>query len=489
MRKAPELEELVKSYPNQAGEQKKQTLARILELPDAEQRVYVLAFGEAQRASLRVLADACRKQHSREVMAPVIARDADKLLRIADDKARKTACALIGLCAPNECASKLAQALKEEKIRFVRPSIILALGNTADPKRYFKGYTVEPGEEKHVREEQAALKKALGKAAEPDTVHSLSLPAWCTLTTVKLSALRAELIDKGHRFSNRQRLPDTLDVRTEDIEGLRCYNDALYYIGETGAYKPAAEKLDAIGCAGLHYRIEAGKIPHEKRRGIIRNVSDGFAVFGYHDSPSAYAFEVRLTDAGMFAVFPGDTRFGYRKESIPASIHPVTAACIMRLCRPYMKKNARVLDPFCGSATMLIEREYVKRTGMLVGVDISPAAIKAACANRKASGLKIALIKGDILGYGAARYDEIIANMPFGIRVSGHQSNVRLYSAFADKLPVLLERDGVAFLFTQEKKLLREAIAGQNGFEIINEENFETGGLCPTLFIIKRRSK
>ena len=92
-----------------------------------------------------------------------------------------------------------------------------------------------------------------------------------------------------------------------------------------------------------------------------------------------------------------------------------------------------------------------KKTQSLVGVDISTAAIKAACANRAASGLKMALIRSDILSYGAAQYDEIISNMPFGIRVSGHSENVKLYRQFADKLIKLLKDDGIAFLYTQEK--------------------------------------
>jgi 23S rRNA G2445 N2-methylase RlmL len=187
----------------------------------------------------------------------------------------------------------------------------------------------------------------------------------------------------------------------------------------------------------------------------------------------------------MFAVFR-DERFGYRRQSLPASIHPVTAASVMRICYPYMEENASVLDPFCGSGTMLIERGYIKAARSLVGVDISPAAIKAACENRKHSGLKIALIKADITVYSGGQYDEIVANMPFGIRVSDHDLNLTLYKAFAGKLETLLKSGGRAFLFTQEKKLLRDMIRAKQGLSIIKEEKFESGGLYPTLFIITR---
>jgi 23S rRNA G2445 N2-methylase RlmL len=214
-------------------------------------------------------------------------------------------------------------------------------------------------------------------------------------------------------------------------------------------------------------------------------VSAGLEAYGYIDNPSAYAFELRLRGDDMYAIFP-DSRFAYRKQSLPASIHPVTAASIVRLCMPYMNEGADVLDPFCGSATMLIERAKVKPAGSLVGVDISPYAIRAALANRKASSVKLALIEGDILGFGASAFDEIISNMPFGHRVSDHAGNVKLYAAFANKLLTLLKPEGYAFLFTQEKKLLHDAVCARSGLVFRGEEMFESGGLWPTLFIIQR---
>ena len=513
--RSPGLAGLLKSYME--GPDKKRTLETILAEPDAALRVYDMVFGEEQRAALRVLADACRKKRIRETIAPRVVRDIGRLLAIPDDKARKTACILAGVCAPDECAEALAEALRSERIRYVRPSIILALGNTKDPAKYLDGYVVEPGEEKHVRAEYDALKKALaGKAndtprREPrndtpksfafrgprnDTPKSfafrgpnneaagLHLPERCTLTSVKAAALCAELSDNGIAYAKDTALPGAFCVRTADIGGLRCYLNVLFHIGKIGAFKEAAERLDAMGCRGLNYRIEAGSLG-QHRREAIQKVSEGFDACGYADNPSSYAFEIRLQNGGMYAVFP-DERFAYRRETLPASIHPVAAASIVRLCRPYMKEDAAVLDPFCGSATLLIERGFFGGTSRLVGIDISPRAIKAACANRQASGLQIALIRGDCIMHGAARYDEVISNMPFGHRVSGHAENIGLYGALAGRLTAWLREGGMAFLFTQEKTLLRDIIGKNDKLSIVAETLFETGGLSPTLFIIRR---
>jgi len=469
----------------ESGEKAKQTMESMLALPNAVSRIYGMAMGENQRPALKALADIAKKKLGKDALMPLVIRDVDALITIDDDKTRKSAYKLIGLCAPDVCADKLFEALKHEKTRFLRPSIILALGNTKTPERYLKNYVVEQGEPKHMQAEHDARKKALGKAAVPQkTPMKLLLPKWCTLTSIKPRALKAELNAKGvlYRLSH---LKDAFEVPTVHVKKLRCFEDALFDIGEIINYQAIAKALDAIGCKGHFYRIEARALRPENRREAIASISKGLAPYGYIDNPSAYMFELRPIKKNIYAKF-SDNRFDYRQASIAASINPVTAASIMRLCEPYMCENAYVLDPFCGSGTMLIERAFIKPAESLVGVDISAQAIKAACANRRASGLRIALIHTDILAFGGAQYDEVIANMPFGIRVSGHTSNLKLYSAFADKMLALLKDGGYAFLLTQEKKLLREEIGKRSGLCLIREENFESGGLCPTLFIIKK---
>lgn len=486
MYKKSELENLVLKYPNETGTNKKKILEDLLLFKEPEKIIYGMVFGENSRASLRLLCDLCRKKIQKDIMKPFVIKDADKLLGIDDDKARKNACILIGLCAPDECAKKLRQALINEKIRFVRPSIILALGNTSDPAEFLKDYIIEPGEPKHVREEAEALKKALSKSIHTRIVPVLNLPEKAVITYISRKAAEQELKAKKSEYKKSEYLSESFDVKTSEIKDMRCYSEALFYIGDIGGFEAVSKALDNMNCRGLDYRIEAGNIDAAERNKTIRNISEGLSGFGYYDNPSAYSFEIRVFGKKLFVLFP-EKRFEYRKMSLPASINPVTAASIMRLCLPYMKENASVLDPFCGSATMLIERGYIKSTSSLVGVDISPYAIKAANENRKASGLKIGLIKGDILGFGASRYDEIISNMPFGLRVSGHNSNIKLYKAFADKLDTLLKEDGVAFLFTQEKNLLRDVLSKKDKFSIVKEEIIETGGLYPSLFIIERK--
>ena len=79
--------------------------------------------------------------------------------------------------------------------------------------------------------------------------------------------------------------------------------------------------------------------------------------------------------------------------------------------------------------------------------------------------------------------------MPFKSRVSEYESDshVKLYDYFVRRLGLLLKQDGVAFLYTHERKLLKDEIEQNNRFRIVEEEIFDSGGIFPALFIIERK--
>jgi len=476
----------LKKYPAMAGAAKKEMLEDMLLQPSAEKRIYKEIDSENQRAALRFLVDVCKKKKYRESITPMVIRDVDKLLSIDDNKARKVACMLIGTCAPNECAQNLLTALETEKTQFIKPSIILALGNSDNPEKYLKNYIIKPGEAKHVDAEKAAIRKALAKTQSKPKTIKINLPEMVIVTALKLSALISELNDKNISY-NRVGY-NGLNIKTVNLKNLRCYDEALYSIGTIQEFQNAAKVLDSFGCKGLVYRIEAGQLPIAKRRDTIKEISRGLSSYGYIDNPSSYSFEIRpMPDNKLFAVFKDKSRFAYRVAAIPASINPATAASVMQICKPYMKANADVLDPFCGSATMLIERGIIKPVKSLAGVDISEIAIDAARSNCKASGQKVSLIRSDFMNFSITKFDEVISNMPVKNRVADFESDVRLYNLFVKKLGMILNSGGVAFLYTQEKKLLRDEINRNDLLEIVKEEIFDSGGIYPTLFIVKRK--
>ena len=70
-----------------------------------------------------------------------------------------------------------------------------------------------------------------------------------------------------------------------------------------------------------------------------------------------------------------DSRFSYRRNAIATSMHPVKAAEVVSIASEYLADDADVLDPFCGTATLLIERYRKRKAAHLYGVDIFGEAI------------------------------------------------------------------------------------------------------------------
>ncbi len=95
--------------------------------------------------------------------------------------------------------------------------------------------------------------------------------------------------------------------------------------------------------------------------------------------------------------------------SYPITMHPRLARAMINLAR--VKKGARILDPFCGTGSILIEGALI---GMKMhGSDIDERMLKASQTNLKRFGLEAILEKkdvGEIEGY----YGAIVTDPPYG---------------------------------------------------------------------------
>lgn len=134
---------------------------------------------------------------------------------------------------------------------------------------------------------------------------------------------------------------------------------------------------------------------------------------------SFYEIEVRVIvspkGCRVFLKFSGlkDVRFIYRKYAMSTSMQPSKAALMMRYLKPYMKADANVLDPFCGTGTLLIERAYADKVKSLYGLDISGPAIQAAWDNSQRAGKILNLVQRNFNDFQHEyMFDEIITDMP-----------------------------------------------------------------------------
>lgn len=435
-------------------------------------------------------------------------------------KLRRNAARLLSQLTVTEAdAELLIEVLKNEQTRFVRPSVILAIGAVGgESARTFLGsYTPEPPadetEKKHYDDEVESLRLARAAVVRHerhqflglDKAYEIELTASDRLT----EQLKDELEDMDIPTDDIRR--SSLKVVTADYPALfeaRCFREALFIIATGVTMTPRAiahaaapfmttfMKATHDGGAPYRYRIELnGDI--EERTEFKKAVRDLMDCAELINSPSDYEIELRIEAAyGSARLYlklytVKDSRFLYRIGSLPASMNPATAAAVLRLASEYLTVNARVIDPCCGSGTLLFERGLLSPCASLTGIDIAHKAIDAARKNANAAaehhGIKLAkFVCNDILRFESHRpYDELICNLPFGNRVGDHSSCETLYDGLLKKLPLLVKKGGIAVLYTMEFTMLKRLIHENPGLEILKQERTEAGGLTPMIFILR----
>ncbi|MGH7906615.1 MAG: methyltransferase domain-containing protein [Candidatus Binataceae bacterium] len=165
----------------------------------------------------------------------------------------------------------------------------------------------------------------------------------------------------------------------------------------------------------------------------------------------------------IVAVRLSDDRIRHRGLKIvdrPGALRPALAAALAWLSHP--SDEDIVLDPFCGTASILIERARMGRYTMLYGFDRDSAAIEAARAN---VGPRYKPIELHVSDAGAIPLDnhsvtKIIANLPWGVQYGSHGDNRRLYPRIMAEFRRVLAREGRIVLLTGETRLIRELAAG-----------------------------
>ncbi len=476
------------------------------------------------------LSELCAKAKDERVKELLNARPERPKLRVllSDErpKVRKNAARLIGeLYLPGDFEA-LKNALFREDTRFVLPSIVLALGNAGETaaqtlEHYAKNLPPVngPEDEKHIAELKEALSAARSRCEQKQRREftGLKAPAEVVLTVQPAceKLLFDEAREKGIGLRRTPLGPAARVIDYRALFSLRTFEEALFPLGAipapkianrqgfsewAGAARSAANRFLWLLSACLSggrpypYRIELrGEI--EDRKTAISALSAVLGeTGGLANSPSGYDAEFRvICEKGKTLLFaklfvPPDPRFAYRKGAVSASIHPVNAAALMRFARPHLKDGARVIDPCCGSGTLLVERAKLGLPGSdLLGVDIDGAALAIAQSNADAAGVRAGFVRADATRFVPQKpFDELFANLPFGTRVGTAQRNDAFYRGLVQRLNTCLSAEGVAVFYTTQFAALSRLLEGA-GFKVADSMRFEAGGLSPFGIIAKRK--
>lgn len=418
----------------------------------------------------------------------------EKLLSDEDPKVRKNVAYIIGSLKDQRLLDSLFQAYEKEETLFVKSAYLLAMkeydfqkyaGKLKKRLEELSKIEWTPENKKHITEEMRAISD-LFIISEGTTSHKF-----------KGKHQKSELIlltNRNYTDRIREELPEEVEAKSfnagiilqtdnlDEIENLRYYEELLFVVPgmKTCSMKPeeAAKKIvgaDLVefiknrhtGKAPFYFRIECkSKLPMDKRSRLTKQLASEIerrTNRQFINSTSNYEFEIRLIEnkLGAFNALLKlftleDKRFSYREEVIATSIKPVNAALTYLLASDYLKEDAKILDPFCGTGTMLIERHKFCKANTMYGVDLYGDAIEKAKKNTEYAHQIIHYINRDFFDFKHEYlFDEIVTNMPFAIGRTSEEEIYQLYERFFEKAEKHLVSKGIIVLYSHNQDLVR----------------------------------
>ena len=466
------------------------------------------------RQNLSKLREIIKEKENREKCRKMVTENEmflEGLLENADAKTRKNAALFIGDLQLSSLQMALWRAYEKEQTLFVRSSYLIAmqkLDMTAFLKpvrarlRELSETEVEENNKKHLREEMQELKKIL---ISIEGIKKHKFTGWQKMSEIILLANRRHL---DTVLTEIKQLPDviTADAKLmnagirlktaalDQIMEIRTWQEMLFLVNgmKTCDKEPvkAAEIISSSklvefleerhnGEAPFYFRVEVKMQDSEEKlkfvkkfASILEEKSNGKLI----NTTSDYEFEIRLVEnkEGRFNVMVKlftmeDYRFAYRKEVVAASIRPVNAALLVQLAKEYMEEDARVLDPFCGVGTMLIERQKKIPADTSYGLDIFEEAIEKARCNTQNSGQLVHYVNRDCFTFTHEYlFDEIFTNMPF---VQGRKTGLEIYEVyerFFESARKLIRIDGIIAMYTHDKAYA-DKLSLKWGFDILKK--------------------
>ncbi len=230
-------------------------------------------------------------------------------------------------------------------------------------------------------------------------------------------------------------------------------------------------------------RIDAGQaVSDALRRALPRGMhlveDDADIEFWLWLHGSEALIGLRLSDATM-------RHRTYKREHLPASLRPTVAAAMGWLARP--TPDDTVLDPLCGTGTIIIERALLAPLKQAQGGDIRDEAVAMARRNARAANVAATWRVWDArsLPLDTASVTRIITNLPFGKQIGARETNADLYAALISEFGRVLVANGVLVTLTSADRLW-EQILRDAGWRITKKVVLVVLGQPASIFVAER---
>ena len=183
----------------------------------------------------------------------------------------------------------------------------------------------------------------------------------------------------------------------------------------------------------------------------------------------------------------------YRRRSSPrAALKAPVAYALLQWAQLRPDAKGALLDPFCGSGTILIEAAQLYPHLELHGVDIDARAVEGTRVNAAAEGIedRLHLSQGDArklsAAYPAGRFGAIVTNPPYGIRFGQHLNFYRFYRRILQECWTLLDEDGMLVIIVFKRTEFYRGLVQLGLFKTIEERVVETGGIFPAVYVLQK---
>jgi tRNA (guanine6-N2)-methyltransferase len=152
-----------------------------------------------------------------------------------------------------------------------------------------------------------------------------------------------------------------------------------------------------------------------------------------------------------------------------------------------------LLDPFCGSGTILLEAADLWPEGQGYGNDWDAEAVAGARENVERAGLadRITIREGDVWHlaetFEDVTADLVVTNPPFGVRMASSMDFLPFYRRVLGQLSDVLRSGGTVVMLVLREGPFNTAIRETEAFTIRHVRVIEIGGLYPHVFVLERR--
>ncbi|MCB0328169.1 MAG: methyltransferase domain-containing protein [Bdellovibrionales bacterium] len=267
-------------------------------------------------------------------------------------------------------------------------------------------------------------------------------------------------------------------------ESLRVFQEGIRNLRSSGQFTADTFRISMNGKEST----EAKKLKESLERSLNLQCLEGEGELMIRVRRSLYIesgwdLVVRITPLPLSAR-------SWRVANYRGALHSNIAGTIVRMLKKLGK--GFVIDPCCGSGTLLCELMQSGWTGCGIGSDLSSEAL-AACRENFSSfngGKRFTCFQADGRGLPMrdGRVAAALSNLPWGEFHSSTQQLKSFYPALLSELQRVLKKDGIAVLVTQSSEILLQSLETmpKPSFHLEGEFSVYNGSFRPSVFTLRK---